>query len=95
MPLQLWRAELRRIAELIEVASGSTVVPNVQDAVIPELLGGIRVAYNTNVVEAAIANVEADHRLITQLRAELEDLSADIGHRAILFVVTFILWFGF
>jgi len=82
MPLQLWRAELRSIAELIEVASRSTLVPDLSSSCVPELLGGIRVAYNTNVVEAAIANVEADHRLITQLRAELEDLSADIGHRA-------------
>ena len=54
--LQLWKSELRRVVELIEVVSGTTVVPNVQDAVIPELISGIRVAIGTNVVDTAIAN---------------------------------------
>ena len=58
MPMQLWVSELRRIVELIEIASGSTVVPSVQDAVIPELLSGIRFAIAKNIVGTAIANIK-------------------------------------
>ena len=60
MPLQLWRSELRHIVELIEIASGSEVVPSVRDAVIPELLSGIRSAIATNVVETAIQTLKGN-----------------------------------